>query len=336
MSRLGRATAILTTTMVVVSTQVSTGLAAEGDVDPTTMIDAMEAAFGVTPGHRRNHIKGTCAVGEFVGLESARSYSRSRLFGGEPVPVIARFSLGGGNPKASDADKGVRGMALEFQLPNGDLQHMTMINAPVFGAAVPQTFYDMLVALQPDPDTGKRDPERFRAFVDSHPDFQGLAEYNGSHNPPPSYANSRYYSLHAFRFVNVDGNKTLVRWYFHPRDGVRELSDAERDAAPADFLEPELIGRTGKGPVEWDMYIRIGQPGDPETDPSKPWPQDREEVKVGTLTLTDAMPQEQGQCGPINFDPLVIADGIEATDDPVLKARSAAYAISFGKRMSGD
>lgn len=336
MSRFGRATIFLTTAMVVVSTQISTVQAAEGDVDPVRMIGAMEAAFGVTPGHRRNHIKGTCAVGQFVGLTSARSYSRSRLFSGEVIPVIGRFSVAGGNPDVSDAAKGVRGMALEFRLPGGGLQHMTMINAPVFGASVPKTFYDMLVAMQPDPKTGKRDPERFRAFVDSHPDFQGLAKYTSSHNPPPSYANSRYYSLHAFRFVNAAGGKTLVRWYFQPRDGVKELSDAERDAAPKDFLESELIGRTKKGPVEWDLYIVIGQQGDPETDPSKPWPADREEVKVGTLTLTGAMPQEQGQCGPINFDPLVLSDGIEATDDPVLKARSAAYAISFGKRMSGQ
>ncbi|MFC6671544.1 catalase family peroxidase [Marinobacterium aestuariivivens] len=334
MSRRGRTALVLASAMTLGTMPAGVGLAAEGDVDPVRMIEAMEAAFGVTPGHRRNHIKGTCAVGEFVGQASARRYSRSPLFSGEAIPVIGRFSLGGGNPGASDADKGVRGMALQFQLPGGGLQQMAMINVPVFGAAEPKTFHDMLVALQPDPATGKRDPERFRAFVDSHPDFHGLAEYNSRHNPPPSYADSRYFSLHAFRFVNGDGEKTLVRWYFQPRDGVKELSDAEREAAPDDFLESELIGRTEKAPVEWDMVIRIGQPGDPDTDPSKPWPEDREEVKVGVLTLTDAMPQEQGQCGPINFDPLVIADGIEATDDPVLKARSAAYAISFGKRIS--
>ncbi|NVK39887.1 MAG: catalase family peroxidase [Oceanospirillaceae bacterium] len=309
---------------------------ADDNVDAAQIIAAMEAAFGVTPGHRRNHIKGTCAVGEFKGLEAARGYSRSGLFSGESIPVIARFSLGGGNPDASDADKGVRGMALQFHLPDGDLQHMTMINVPVFGAAVPKTFYDMLVALQPDPATGKRDPERFRAFVDSHPDFQGLAQYNGSHNPPPSYANSRYYSLHAFRFVDAAGDKTLVRWYFDPRDGVKELTDAEREAAPNDFLESELIGRAQQAPLEWDMRIIIGQPGDPEADPSKPWPGDREEVVTGTLSLTAAMSQEEGKCGGINFDPLVIADGIEPTDDPVLKARSATYAISFGKRISGQ
>ena len=42
-------------------------------------------------------------------------------------------------------------MALEFRLPNGGLQHMTMINTPMFFAAMPRTFLDKMLALKPDP-----------------------------------------------------------------------------------------------------------------------------------------------------------------------------------------
>jgi len=62
------------------------------------MIDAFEGTFGVHPGQRRNHIKGTCAAGEFVGTADAASLSRSALFSGKTIPVVARFSLGGGSP----------------------------------------------------------------------------------------------------------------------------------------------------------------------------------------------------------------------------------------------
>ena len=48
------------------------------------------------------------------------------------------------------------------------------------------------------------------------------------------------------------------------------------------------------------------------------------------------MPQKGAACEGINFDPLVMADGIAATNDPVLKFRSPAYAVSFGKRLSGQ
>ena len=36
------------------------------------------------------------------------------------------------------------------------------------------------------------------------------------------------------------------------------------------------------------------------------------------------------------LDDVVMADGIAATNDPVLQFRSPAYAVSFGKRLSGQ
>jgi catalase len=48
------------------------------------------------------------------------------------------------------------------------------------------------------------------------------------------------------------------------------------------------------------------------------------------------MPQAGAACEKINFDPLVMSDGIAPTNDPVLLFRSPAYAISFGKRISGN
>ena len=41
--------------------------AASTEVTAPQMIDAFEGTFGVHPGQRRNHIKGTCAAGEFIG-----------------------------------------------------------------------------------------------------------------------------------------------------------------------------------------------------------------------------------------------------------------------------
>jgi Catalase len=89
---------------------------ADEQVTPNALVTALEQVYGVHPGQRRNHTKGTCATGSFVGLPEATSYSRSALFSGATIPVVARFSLGGGNPDAPDAGKGPRGMALEFKL----------------------------------------------------------------------------------------------------------------------------------------------------------------------------------------------------------------------------
>lgn len=104
---------------------------------------------------------------------------------------------------------------------------------------------------------------------------------------------------------------------------------------PADFLEERLIAATKAGPQRWDMIVTVGQPGDPETDPTKAWPADRREFKAGTLTITTAMPQKGAACEAINFDPLNMAAGIEPTEDPILQFRSPAYAVSYSKRFEG-
>ena len=72
------------------------------EVTAPQMIDAFEGDFGVHPGQRRNHTKGLCAAGEFVGTTDAAALSRSALFSGKTIPVVARFSLGGGDPEVPD------------------------------------------------------------------------------------------------------------------------------------------------------------------------------------------------------------------------------------------
>lgn len=98
----------------------------------------------------------------------------------------------------------------------------------------------------------------------------------------------------------------------------------------------KLIERVKRGHVRWDMMLTIGAPGDPEDNPTLSWPGGRKEVKIGTLTISSATPQKGAECEEINFDPLVMADGIEPTNDPVLRFRSPAYGISFSKRLGGN
>jgi catalase len=305
------------------------------EVTADQVVTALEGAYGVHRGERRNHTKGTCALGTFTGMPQAGVYSRSALFSGRPVPVVARFSLAGGNPKAPDAEKSPRGMALEFRLPNGSLQHMTMINTPMFFAAMPRTFLDKMLALKPDPATGTPDPHALEAFAASHPDNTGQATFLADNNPPRSYADSAYYGIHTFRFINRDNRTTLVRWRFVPQNGEKRLSNSELRSMPTDFLEKALIGQTQQGPVRWDMLLTIGEPGDPEDDPTIVWPRERKELKVGALTISSAMVQEGAGCEKINYDPLVMADGIAATNDPVLLFRSPAYGLSFTRRLQG-
>ena len=243
---------------------------------------------------------------------ASRRASRSVGASSSFTSVVGRFSLSGGNPKAPDTARSVRGMALQFQLRSGAAHQMAMLNTPMFGAASPQTFLDLMRALQPDPATGKPDPEKMKAFKASHPDNLAQSEYLAANNPPVSYANSAFWGIHTFKFVGKGDKTTLVRWRFVPQDGEKRLTDEELKTAGANFLEPALISRTQQGPAG------------------------RKEIKAGTLTLSAAMPQKGGACEAINYDPLVMTDGIAPTNDPVLMFRSPAYAVSFGKRLSGN
>ena len=311
--------------------------AAGTEVTAPQMVDAFEGTFGVHVGQRRNHIKGTCAVGEFVGTSDAAALSRSALFGGKTIPVVARFSLGGGNPDVPDAAPAPRGMALELHLPGGALQHITMINVPIFAAASPASFRDAIVAAKPDPKTGKPDPEKLKIYAATHADAKALNDLASQHNPTANYYQTTFFSIHTFKFIDAKGTEHMVKWRFVPRDGTKELTAEEMKAAPHDFLEKNLIERTRKGPAVWDMVVYVGEPGDPQDNPTLAWPETRKHFKAGTLTITQATPQQKGVgCEPINFDPLVMADGIAPTNDPILLFRSPAYAVSFGKRLSGQ
>jgi len=246
MSRIVRSTLAL---VAVLALGTPLAAAEKKEVTSDEVVNALEGAYGVQPGQRRNHTKGTCALGTFVGMPEATKYSRSALFSGNTVPVVARFSLAGGDPKASDAERSPRGMALEFRLPNGALQHMTMIDTPMFFAAMPRTFLDKMLALRPDPVTGKPDPKALEAFAASHPDARGQARFLSEHNPSPSYATITYYGIHTFKFIDRNNRVTLVRWRFVPQDGEKALTDAElaADDLNVGVAVTKVPGKADKG-----------------------------------------------------------------------------------------
>jgi catalase len=59
-------------------------------------------------------------------------------------------------------------------------------------------------------------------------------------------------------------------------------------------------------------------------------------VDVGTLTLDHVESEETSPARDINFDPLVLPEGMAPSDDPLLSARSAVYSQSFTRRASEE
>ena len=70
-------------------------------------------------------------------------------------------------------------------------------------------------------------------------------------------------------------------------------------------------------------------------DPSAGWPEDRQRVRAGTLELTALETERESGDDVLVFDPTRVTDGIELSDDPVLRFRSRAYSESVYRR-SGE
>jgi len=298
---------------------------------PPRFVNEFERVGGIHSGFRRNHAKGVCVRGFFDSNGQGSRLSKAIVFQSGRVPVIGRFSLGGGDPHASDALTDVRGLGLQFSLPDGEQWRTAMINLPVFPFKDPQAFYDNLVASQPDPNTHQPDPAKGAAFFASHPDTARVIGIIKSHAPSSGFDNSTFYGLNAFRFTIPDGTSTYVRWMLVPVQPIEAASapDASQDK---NFLFDALIASIQQHPLQWHLILTVGQPGDPTNNATIPWPEGRETVDVGTLTLDSVESDDTSPARTINFDPLILPAGIAPSDDPLLSARSAIYSQSFTRR----
>ncbi len=307
---------------------------AVAQVDPNRMVDAFERAGGKFDGFRRSGAKGVCAVGEFVGSAQGRALSAASAFSGKPVPVSARFSVGGGNPKAPDNARSQRNMALQFDLPGGEVWQMGNISAPIFGAATPEQFLGRLESLAPDAETKKPNPEKVKAFADANPDVLLQGKYFAGQPVPASFGKVNYWGVHGFGFVDTSGAKQWGKWVFEPVGGTQGLSDDEAKAKGTDFLFDELRQRVAAGGVAFDFNLQLAQPGDRIDSAVTPLPEDRKKVNLGRLTISAVSADASGPCLTVTYNPTALPKGVEPSADPMLAARAAPYAVSLGRRLT--
>jgi len=299
------------------------------ELKPGDFTKAFEAA-GARPGFRLNHAKGICVSGFFDSNGNGSAICKAAVFDQGRSPVVGRFSLGGADPFQSDAPGQVRGLGLQLTAPDGRVWRTAMINLPVFPLPTPQVFYDQLIATAPDPATGRPDPAKLNAFFASHPETVAAIKIIHAHPPSAGFADSAFHSLNAFIFTSSQGVSTPVRWVFEPAQ--TEPASLTGHSDDKNFLFDDLIARIARGPLHWHLILIVGQPGDPTNDASIPWPDTRQRIDAGTLTIDQIESDDSSPTVQLNFDPLVLPDGIAPSDDPLLSARSAVYSVSFTRR----
>jgi catalase len=297
---------------------------------PTDLVDALNGVFGKHPA-RASHAKGYCFAGYFEPARDAAQVTRAQMFqAGKRVPAYGRFSVGGGNPKAPENAKSVRGIAV--RLTDGpERLDWVFISAPHFFAQTPAQFVEFMKVRAPDPATGKPNADAIAAFSKANPATTRQASYLASQPVPASHATVPYWSTTAFIATNASGKQQAVRWRFEPVAGRVGLTDDEAKAKGAEFLMAELTERLKQGPASFDVIAQLAREGDQLTDPTDPWPQDRTEVKMGRLTVESVTGQV---CDKETFLPTSLPPGLAPSADPTLAPRAPAYAVSLGRRSA--
>lgn len=296
-------------------------------------VDAINAISGHHPGFRAAHAKGTLCAATFTPTPDAHRLSRAQHFRDGPVRAHVRFSNGSGNPTDPDYEpREGRGMATKFYLPDGTTTDVIGITLPAFFVNTVDGFLDFCRARTPDPATGEPDPTAIAAFLEQHPEALTAGAAVLAATPPESYLRCVYNSLHAYRFVDDGGGSRYVRYRWEPESGEAHLSIEEAEARGPDYLQDDLATRLADGPSAFTLSVQIAEDGDNVDDPSIPWPDDRQRVRLGRLAITGvAHDREQGD-DVLVFDPTRVTDGIELSDDPILRFRTDAYAESVLRR----
>ncbi|MFE3446008.1 catalase family peroxidase [Nocardia sp. NPDC059180] len=293
------------------------------------IIDRFQNVNGVFPGFRRNHAKGVAVDGYFESNGHGAELSSASVFRAGKYQLSGRFSLSGGNPHVADSVGIVRGLGLRIQLPAGEQWRLAMINLPVFLDPTPQDFYDRTLAFAVDPATGTPDPETVSEYLATHPRTVAAMAITKSAPPADTFAATTFNSINAFEFTNADGVTVPVRWTLVPETG----NPARTAGRGPNYLFDQIVADIEQLPRRWTMMIVVGVPGEDRTDDATiPWPADRRTVVVGSVVLTGISTETSENVRNVNFDPLVLPDGIAPSDDPLLSARSAAYAESFRRR----
>ncbi len=323
------------------------------------MVDIMHRPDG-DPKLRPIHTNGIGVTGFFKASETAAEYSNSEPFQGNKIPVTIRFSNASGNKTRHDGWSDIRGMATRFHL-NGpqDFDLIAMTLQEFFTPDVPSTL-EFLKAARPTPYHSATPLQKIRDYLslkvpkrnrypheDLSPD-DGGKKYANKHKfaqlpifqtasigAPVSYARAAYHAVHTFIITAPNGKRNWVRFTWQPVAGVRPRPIGPDNKPDDDYLNQEIRDRlSDRETARFTLMMSLGEQEDEVNNCTKPWPLHRTRIVMGMLTLNhvlDAKAQES-KIEKMSYNPCLLPEGIEPSDDPILHIRRTAYEISSKER----
>ena len=286
------------------------------------------------------HARGAGAHGFFqsygkVGDDPISKYTRAKVFTNteHQTPVFARFSTvvhGGHSPETL---RDPRGFAIKFYTEDGNWD-LVGNNLKIFFIRDPLKFPDMVHAFKPDPVTNIQDMERFFDFVSQSPESTHMITFLFSPwGIPANYRHMQGSGVHAYKWVNEEGEGVLVKYHWEPVQGIKNLTQQEADEiTPKNFnhaTQDLYEAIENEDYPEWELYVQIMEDGEhPELDfdpldPTKLWyKEDFPWHKVGKMVLNKNPENYFAEVEQVAFGTGVLVDGLDFSDDKLLQGRT--------------
>lgn len=292
------------------------------------------------------HARGTGAHGEFTATEDISDLTLAKVFEkGSTTPVFVRLSTVVHGLHSPETLRDPRGFATKFYTADGNWD-LVGNNFPTFFIRDAVKFPDMVHSFKPDPRTNLDDDSRRFDFLSHHPEAtRTLTLLYSNQGTPASYRMMDGNGVHAYKFVNEQGETHYVKFRWKSLQGLKNLDPKENEAMQGkdySHLSRDLITAIDNGDYpKWDLMIQVLKPEDlarfdfDPLDATKIWP-DVPERKIGQMVLNknpDNIFQETEQ---VAMAPANLVPGIEPSEDRLLQGRLFSYADTQMYRVGAN
>ena len=298
------------------------------------------------------HARGAAAHGVFVANGAAAGVTRAGFLAkGTETPVFVRFSTVLGSRGSADAVRDTRGFSTKFYTDEGNYD-LVGNNIPVFFIQDAIKFPDVIHAGKPHPDReipqAQSAHDTFWDFVSLHTEAQHHTIWNMSDRGiPRSLRTMEGFGIHTFALINAQGETTLVKFHWKPRQGVHSLVWEEAqiiNGMDPDFHRRDLADAIEAGAYpQWDLGIQVFPDTEDKMfegidllDPTKFVPEELAPVRIiGTMTLNANPTNYFAETEQVAFHPGHLVPGIDVTNDPLLQGRLFSYIDTQLTRLGG-
>ena len=216
---------------------------------------------------------------------------------GKKTEVFVRFSSVVHGHLSPETLRDPRGFAVKFYTEQGNWD-LVGNNFPVFFIRDAIKFPDMVHAFKPSPVTNKQDAKRIFDFFSHVPEStHTLTMLFSDYGTPASYLNMDGSGVHAFKFVDDEGNYKYVKFTWKANQSIKNFTAEEAMKMQGMDFQPHTtdvytrIGEKGET-ASWDLYLQELEPEQLDDfdfnplDTTKIWPESLVPAKkIGRLVL---------------------------------------------------